>query len=483
MNTVRCPDCQTPRMVSDAMKNTALTCTKCGKPLPKVGAAPARAPAATAPVPAKPAAVVQTPPPPPPRRIPSPARVGASPLAGPMAWVQKRKLLVGGVAGAVLLLVVVIAIAATRTKHEPEHEKAVADLSLPDLVEKCEPSVARVRNRTGTGSGFVIRPGIVVTNAHVIADDLIESLIVTFPSARDGRDHKYPAKLLYQDRKRDLAILKVSATIAPLELATHEIRKGEKVFVIGSPGAGSDVSSNAATQGALSNNDLRLNELQYYQTDAAINGGNSGGPVFNSRGEVIGVAVAKLIGKEGMNLAIPWDAVKAAVDKASLATEADQGRVAAEHNLTEVTERLLVTSKAYYTALDKIEDALVEGFNRKQELTPIMRNARSQFSGFLDSDRKTHFDPIADIFASTLSSRDLADTHRGDKDIQALLDLYIEMKGTFDAPPNTLDQIRARRKDYGDRFNSITERLKLKLGIDPKGRYDQSITLNKLGSS
>ena len=86
-------------------------------------------------------------------------------------------------------------------------------------------------------------------------------------------------------------------------------------------------------------------------------------------------------------------------------------------------------------------------------------------------------------FASTLSSRDLADTHRGDKDIQALLDLYIEMKGTFDAPPNTLDQIRARRKDYGDRFNSITERLKLKLGIDPKGRYDQSITWNKLGSS
>lgn len=198
---------------------------------------------------------------------------------------------------------------------------------------------------------------------------------------------------------------------------------------------------------------------------------------------MVGVAVAKLIGKEGMNLAIPWDAVKAAVDKASLATDADQDRVAAEHNLTEVTERLLVTSAAYYTALDKIEDALVEGFNRKQELMPIMRNARSQFSGFLDTDRKAHFDPIADIFASTLSSRDLADTHRGDKDIQALRDLYIEMKGTFDAPPNTLDQIRARRKDYGDRFNSITERLKLKLGIDPKGRYGQSITLNKLGSS
>lgn len=509
MMTVRCPECQTPRMVSDAMKGTALTCTKCGTVLPKTGAAAPRTPSAAPPAAATPhplppnpiEAATRLPTPKP--KAPAPPRkvsfrpAGSDNIAKATEWIKKRKVLVGAAVGAALLVLIVVAIAASGSgtlKHDPALEEANAkpetpsqlkvnpELSFPDLVEKCEPSVARVRNRTGTGSGFVIRPGIVVTNAHVIADDLIESLVVTFPSAREGRDHKYPAKLLYQDRKRDLAILKVTASVIPLSLATQEIRKGERVYVIGSPGAGSDVSSNAATQGALSNNDLQLNEMQYYQTDAAINGGNSGGPVFNSRGEVIGVAVAKLKGKEGMNLAIPWEAVKIAVDKASQGTPADQDRVSAEHNLTEVTERLLVTSAAYYTALDKIEDALIEGFNRKQELTPILRSAKSQYGGLLEADRQAHFEPIADIFASTLSNRDLADTHRGDKDIQALRDLYIEMKGTFDAPPGTLEQMRARRKDYGDRFNAIAERLKLKLGIDPKGRYGQSITLNKLGA-
>jgi V8-like Glu-specific endopeptidase len=402
---------------------------------------------------------------------------------------------VGGLVGA-LCLVVVLTVLLVRGKRPTAAETVTADpsgksntgqpstptvtpeLAFPELVEKCEPAVARVRNRTGTGSGFLIRPEVVVTNAHVIADDLIESIVVTFPSAREGRDRKYSAKLLYQDRKRDLAVLKVSTTIPPLPLATQDTRKGEKVYVIGSPGAGADVSSNAATQGALSNNNLTLSDLQYYQTDAAINGGNSGGPMFNSRGEVIGVASARLIGKEGMNLAIPWRDVQTAIEKATRSSQADQDRWAAEHNLTEVTERLLVTTAAYYFALDKLEDVLLDGIKQKRELVPILRAARSEFGELLATDRRIHFDPVADIFAKTVSSHDLDETHRGDADVQALRDLYLEMKGTFDTP--NFETFSKKREEFKIRFNAISERLKLKLGIDPKSRYGQSRTLVKL---
>jgi serine protease Do len=353
-------------------------------------------------------------------------------------------------------------------------------MQFADLVEKCEPAVARVRNRSGTGSGFLIRPGLVVTNAHVIADDLIGSIIVTFPSTPGGADRQYKAQLVHEDRKRDLAIVKVSATLAPLTIASKEIRKGERVYVIGSPGAGADVSSNAATQGSLSNNDFHLDELRYYQTDAAVNPGNSGGPVFNSRGEVVGVAVAKLVGKEGMNLAIPWQDIQAALDASAGTSKAEQERIEAEHDLIEITERLMLMSMAYYIALDKTEDALIEGSKKKSNLGALMRTIQEDWGKLLLADRRIHFDPVAGVFANTVNSRALPEHRRGDKDVQLLRDLYIEMKGTFDSPPDTLETFSTRRKDYGDRFNALAERIKLNLGVDPKKRYPSSQTLVKL---
>lgn len=405
---------------------------------------------------------------------------------------------VGGVAALLLFGVLgIVGLLALRSKKDPESASlspstvrtpavppasaalVAPELSFPVLVEKCEPSVARVRNRYGTGSGFVIRPGVVVTNSHVITDDLIDRVEVTFPSSREGNDRKYSAKLLYQDRKRDLAVLRVSAGTVPLVLASQDPGKGSRVYVIGSPGAGEGVAANSATDGVLSTSDLVLDDLHYYQTTAAINPGNSGGPLFNGRGEVIGVAVATLRGKQGMHLAIPWRDVQGALEKAQKASPTDHDRCAAEHNLTEVTERLLVTSAAYYHAIDRLEDVMIEGYNKKLAPLPYMRGARGELAKLLSADQEMHFNPVADVFGSTLSNRDLSDTHRNDREIQALLDLYIEMKRTFDTPPDLAEFSRCR-KDYAGRLQTVTERLRLKLGIDPKGRYAQSVTLRVL---
>ena len=106
-------------------------------------------------------------------------------------------------------------------------------------MAKWEPSVALVKGLASSGTGFLVRPGIVATNAHVIDEEFISSLEVRFPSAPEGKQGPLPAELLYEDPKRDLVFLKVSTDLPPIEVApTYAFVKGEDITVIGNPGLG-----------------------------------------------------------------------------------------------------------------------------------------------------------------------------------------------------------------------------------------------------
>lgn len=168
------------------------------------------------------------------------------------------------------------------------------------------------RNRDGQqpqqssslGSGFVVDPsGIIVTNNHVIAG--ADEIIVRFQD-----DSELPAVLLGRDPKTDLAVLKVeSSTPLPfLKLGDSEaIRVGDWVIAIGNPfGLGGSVSAGIISARAR---DIRSGPYDdYLQTDAAINKGNSGGPMLNMSGEVIGVNSAIFSptgGSVGIGFAVP----------------------------------------------------------------------------------------------------------------------------------------------------------------------------------
>jgi serine protease Do len=166
----------------------------------------------------------------------------------------------------------------------------------------------RQRKVSSLGSGFVIdASGIVVTNNHVIAD--ADEIIVNFA---DGT--KLKAELIGRDMKVDLAVLRVKPK-APLKAVnfgdSDKTRVGEWVMAIGNPfGLGGSV-----TVGVVSARNRNIESSLYddfIQTDAAINRGNSGGPLFNLAGEVIGINTAifsQTGGSIGIGFAIPANTV------------------------------------------------------------------------------------------------------------------------------------------------------------------------------
>ena len=164
------------------------------------------------------------------------------------------------------------------------------------------------------GSGFIIDPsGLVVTNNHVIADaDEINVIL------NDGT--KLPAQLVGKDSKSDLALLRVHAD-KPLKAVkfgdSDKLRLGEWVIAIGNPFS----LGGTVTAGIVSarNRDINSGPYDnYIQTDAAINRGNSGGPLFNLNGEVIGVNTAIISpsgGSIGIGFAVPSDTAVAVIDQ------------------------------------------------------------------------------------------------------------------------------------------------------------------------
>ncbi len=170
------------------------------------------------------------------------------------------------------------------------------------------------RRATSLGSGFIIDPtGYVVTNNHVIAD--ADEITVTLAD-----DQRLKAKVIGRDVKTDLALLKVEPT-SPLTAVpfgnSSIMRVGDWVVAIGNPfGLGGTV-----TAGIISARHRDINSGPYddfIQTDASINRGNSGGPMFNLAGEVVGVNTAIFSptgGSVGIGFAIPANLAKPIIDQ------------------------------------------------------------------------------------------------------------------------------------------------------------------------
>ena len=161
------------------------------------------------------------------------------------------------------------------------------------------------RQVRGQGSGFIVRDdGLILTNPHVIegADEVVVRL-------NDKREFK--AKVLGADKATDVAVLRVEARNLPTVKigSSANIRVGEWVLAIGSP-YGFESSASAGIVSAVSRSLPDDNYVPFIQTDVAVNPGNSGGPLFNMAGEVIGInsqIYSRTGGYQGLSFAIPID--------------------------------------------------------------------------------------------------------------------------------------------------------------------------------
>ena len=180
-----------------------------------------------------------------------------------------------------------------------------AEESLPALVKRVKPTVVAIATYDAsgeavmTGSGFFLRPGQVVTNLHVIRG-AVRAEIKTL----DGKGKMFPVNgVLAVDEEADLTLLSVDMPLERArtsELASELPDEGETIFVIGNPlkleGSVSDGIVSAVREVP--------NSYRIIQITAPISHGNSGSPVFNLRGQVVGVVTVKVTNGQNINLAL-----------------------------------------------------------------------------------------------------------------------------------------------------------------------------------
>lgn len=226
-------------------------------------------------------------------------------------------------------------------------DNSVEELSTEEIVQKVIPSVVGIESQftvtsmnngyyygfntpsassaTSTGTGVVITEnGYIVTNAHVIYDSEYGAGVADSITVYTNDDNSYNAEVIGYDTDCDIAVLKINATgLTAAEFGDSDsLMLGESVVAIGNP-LGFDLM-NTVTSGIISglNRNITINDkaMNLIQTDTAINSGNSGGPLINKKGQVIGINSSKMSSSygsasiEGIGFAIPSNEVSKIID-------------------------------------------------------------------------------------------------------------------------------------------------------------------------
>ncbi len=215
-------------------------------------------------------------------------------------------------------------------------EKVVVseETAIIDVVESARPSVVSIlvgkvswnpftgpeKVEGGIGTGFIVdEEGLILTNRHVVSDENAKYTVVL------DNDEEYEVQEIHRDPFNDLAILKIDAgNLAPLPLGDSDALKvGQKVVAIGNAlgefpnavtagvvsGIGRGITASSSPFGGSS--EVLENVIQ---TDAALNPGNSGGPLLNLSAEVIGINVAMSQGAENIGFAVPINSIKSTLE-------------------------------------------------------------------------------------------------------------------------------------------------------------------------
>ena len=193
--------------------------------------------------------------------------------------------------------------------------KASAGEDFSGIIEDAVKSVVTISTNAGQGTGFIISDeGYIVTNAHVLADEF--GRLASIIQARTYEQKIINAEFIGYDGNFDVALLKISGDYDSLRLGNSNNNQiGEKVIAIGNP-LGLQFS---VTEGIISGIHRRgINGIEaYVQTDAALNPGNSGGPLINKQGKVIGINNFKISGGENLGFALESNYLKNIINEIS----------------------------------------------------------------------------------------------------------------------------------------------------------------------
>ncbi len=188
--------------------------------------------------------------------------------------------------------------------------RASAGNDFSGIIDSSVPSVVTIKTDVAQGTGFVITSdGYVVTNAHILGGSSIVQAV-------NYKQQILDAKFIGYDSNLDIALLKIPGTYSSLKLGnSNNVQVGENVIAIGNP-LGLQFSVSQGIVSAIHRQGPNgINA--YLQTDAALNPGNSGGPLINKNGEVIGINNFKLGNSVGLGFSLESNYIKVAVNNIS----------------------------------------------------------------------------------------------------------------------------------------------------------------------
>jgi S1-C subfamily serine protease len=154
-----------------------------------------------------------------------------------------------------------------------------------------------------SGSSFAISEKFVLTNHHVVGNN---EVVTVKMSQEDGSFKAWNGRVIRKNAERDIALIEIDGSLKKyFSLSNSKPKQGDDIYVLGSPFGHANEST--LTKGIISHSNRKIQGLSYIQSDANIYTGNSGGPMIDIKGHILGISVLSHKGAEGLNLFIPID--------------------------------------------------------------------------------------------------------------------------------------------------------------------------------
>lgn len=338
------------------------------------------------------------------------------------------------------------------------------ELKTEQIVARSEAAVAFIQGERGSGSGFLISPGLVITNAHVLDDEFIENIEIHFPSGTANVKGPFKAKLVYEDSQRDLAVVSIDTKATPLTLAkAFAFRRGQDITVIGSPGVGSHILKNAVSRGVMST-ETEIDGQKFYQLGIAINPGNSGGPVFDSYGDVVGVVTARASKQEGLAFSVPLSDVRSVLAIASQPGAGVVETATSRHQVEVVSRRIASVSRILLVAMHSYNEAMEIALKDRRRAQDGLNLAQALLHEKVDSANAR----LVNSGVRALVPKVGADQQLSEAVRKRFVDLwtnYSEIRDYVDHPRGSSDTYRAKTIQLEDQHQRAVEALKVSLGL------------------
>lgn len=433
MINFNCPHCHNSMKVPDKAAGRKGTCKKCGNAVLVPGGQEETIPPVTEPV-------IET--------------------AGTESVLKSRRskqvrIPVSAINGALAILALVVICGGLYYFMSPKSKESI--------IADAEPSVALIKGKRSTGTGFLIDNEIVTTNRHVISKEILKNIEITFPSAPEGRRGPHTAELLYEDPELDIAILKVKTDLKPLTpLDGYSFKRGQEVMVIGNPGlAGKEVLSNAVSIGVMSS-ETTLNGNKYDQLSISVNPGNSGGPVLDNSGYVIGMVTLKSNKLEGTGFSIPITDLQNRVSKAASSGPDEIKQVNELHHARAISSTIVILGEIYSYGMNQYSTSIYDTIQAGGTIDQGIEKIQSKLQSELNLDQ-TLVNAINNEVSKVATSKHVSETAK-----QRLVDLWtntLEIKSYCDRPRGSYNTYSAKYRELSDNNDRLSNSLNLLLGI------------------